>query len=92
MSAALWFYFWDWDGTQAAAASAAAATALSGGGGHGNDDDFPVNYDELWAIRESYLRSLYTDPLKRQKAMENHALVFDDSAWPDAILKPRRKR
>ena len=91
MSGALWFYFWDNNPTWGVSASAASATASVGvpsptiaGSGKGPDEELWINYDELWAIRERYLRTLFAEPTKRQKALTED--------WPDAVLKPRRRR
>jgi hypothetical protein len=87
MSGALHFFFWDWDGLSPTASAAAIAARGAGGGGAkpSNDDFYPINYDELWAIREKYLQSLFASPAKRQK-------VLTEEDWPEAILKPRRPR
>lgn len=80
MSGALWFFFWDNNPTWGVSASSATA----GGGGSKADDYYPINYEELWAIREKYLQSLFGNPEKRQK-------VLVEPDWPDAILTPRRR-
>lgn len=85
MSLGLWFFNWSWGST-----SSASATSIdlgSGGGGSKADAfDYPINYEDLWAAREAYLRSLFGNPIKRQKALES------EIDWPDPILKPRKKR
>lgn len=86
MSNALWFYFWSADAATSSTSSTDVVVSNAGGGGSKADAfDYPINYDDLWAAREAYLRSLFNQPLKRQKAIE-------EQDWPDPILKPRRKR
>jgi hypothetical protein len=91
MTLALNFFFWDW-GTVPGSGSDGGSGGGGSKGGSKKDDFFPIDYDELWALREAHLRHLNDDPLKRQKELEKLARADSYAGWPDAILKPRKKR
>ncbi|HEX7765423.1 MAG TPA: hypothetical protein VF443_01835 [Nitrospira sp.] len=107
MSLALFEFFWNW-GQVSTPDSGAGGGSHGGGKGGSKGDDFSyVDWDDFWAVREAYLRSMNNDPIARGRAMtalanspaEKIAVVPtlmpklpEDAPYPDAILKPRRKR